>query len=393
MIHRSALLAVLLTPTPTSVNAFSFNRSRSRSRSVGFAIQTPSTSLLKSSEDTNDMYWEAKARSEYLNWAVKYGKERSEKRFINFSRNLAEMEAFSLEEGMVMELNEYADLSVVEFEKMFGSDMLEEEEETEDIPGKVTEENAVEATSHTSNQDIALEPAVENVTETAADDVKLETDEPDIESEAISDLVENVADSTTEDLKEIEEEILETDEPNDESESMPDLVDSQVSASAVVEKLSEAAPSVVEPASFSNNTSQAIDEEEMMTESQSETRIVEKESKFKIPSINIPKISFDDEARKAATEAERAELQKIREEQARKAEEMAAARKEALEAAKAARKAEAAETARKVEDEKKKRQAEQEKILAEQAAEAEKVAIAAVSFEHKLDEIRDVFHQ
>ena len=262
-----------------------------------------------------DIAREAKIRSEYMAWAKKFGKEQSEERFQIFNSNYAEMEEYSRTEGKAMELNQYADMTVKEFE-------------TDNVPVA------------------ALEPEVEKeekVNEEA--EVVAEATEPEPVTEAVDE----------ETKPEVEEEPISAPEPETVMDAEP-----------------EAEPVVIE----AKTTEPVVQEEK---------------SKFSIPSINVemPKIAFDafdpasikeaSDARKAATEAERAELQKIREEQAKKAEEMTAARKEALEAAKAARKVEAADTAKKVEEEKKKRQAEQEKILAKQAADAEAVAIAAVS--------------
>ena len=110
--------------------------------------------------------------------------------------------------------------------------------------------------------------------------------------------------------------------------------------------------------------------------------------KFQMPKFpsdfSGPQISFapDPEAVKAGQEkrdAEKAALEKLREEYRVKQEKLALARKEALEEAKAARAKEAAETVKRVEAEKKKRQAAQEKEAVKAAASAEAAAIAAVS--------------
>lgn len=103
MVHRSTFLALLLSSYPyqpsVNVNAFSHNVNN-----------------------------ESKARIEYRKWANEFGKEQSEDRFEKFSKNLAELEAYALAEDMVMELNEYADMSMDEFEKIFGTNVLELED-------------------------------------------------------------------------------------------------------------------------------------------------------------------------------------------------------------------------------------------------------------------------
>ena len=99
--------------------------------------------------DNENLAREARVRSVYLDWCKQFGKEPDESRFPQFSSNFLEMEEFNKESGKEMLLNEYADFTEEEFEKMMNAPETEEEVEVtaseEDAEAKVAEEEAAAA--------------------------------------------------------------------------------------------------------------------------------------------------------------------------------------------------------------------------------------------------------
>jgi hypothetical protein len=92
--------------------------------------------------DGDNLAREARVRSAYMDWCKEYGKEQDETRFPQFYSNFLEMEEFAKESGKEMVLNEYADFSEEEYEKLTSE---KEEADASAAKAKADEEAAAKA--------------------------------------------------------------------------------------------------------------------------------------------------------------------------------------------------------------------------------------------------------
>lgn len=126
--------------------------------------------------DNENLAREARVRSVYLDWCKQFGKEPDESRFPQFSSNFLEMEEFNKESGKEMLLNEYADFTEEEFEKMMNAPETEEEVEVtaseEDAEAKVAEEEAAAAAKAEAEAAAAAKAAEEAKAKAAAEAAK-----------------------------------------------------------------------------------------------------------------------------------------------------------------------------------------------------------------------------
>jgi dTMP kinase len=107
---------------------------------------------------------EARVRSAYLDWCKTYDKSPDESRFSQFYENFLEMEEYAKASGKEMVLNEYADYTKEEYEKLQSS--VEEEREAESA--KKAEEAAAEAKEAAAKVAAEKEAAAKAAEEKAA---------------------------------------------------------------------------------------------------------------------------------------------------------------------------------------------------------------------------------